>query len=247
MGYRRKGFQNDDVRVRRTRVVSTRMDDVTLAKLSMALDNENVPVSSLSELVYLSCRALVGVAQLDDHEMMIDEARYYLSERFNIPVDPPGQSNTAYSKQMQAEQAWKDSGRTVGMGLPKLNARRPTDYYVPRNGISDEDLTNEGIERALKLARDKYQEQHNPKPKQERVLTPEMIERNKMFEELNNKRVQLENELGNMTPEELDVNKDKIQELKQINHEMQQLVAAPPVITTTNENNSGEYNDGMEV
>lgn len=122
-----RGFKVDDTRERRTRVVSTRMDDRTLALLSEEFDRQQVFVKSLSELVYLSCRSLLKMFREDVLDVDLAEARQYLSKKFNIPVDPPGQKTNAYVKQLQTDQAFKrrkDYGGPMmeGGSLPRLDS-----------------------------------------------------------------------------------------------------------------------------
>lgn len=166
MSYKRKGFKDDDVRLRRTRVVSTRMDDITLARILMAFDEKEIVITSLSELVYLSCLALGSMSGVTDQtqDLTSSEARRFLSDRLGIPLDPPGQSNTAYVKQMQSEQAWKREGEV--RALPKINARKPKDYHEYAQSSSynrDWEPTIDDVRQAEAMAKKKLKEEDNYK------------------------------------------------------------------------------------
>jgi hypothetical protein len=145
MSYKRKGYQRDDVAKRRTRVVSTRVDDVTLAKLLMAFDQREIEVSSLSELVYLACLSLASIASVPQVEPTLDEARVMLSERFRIPVDPPGQNKSAFYKHLHVAEAFKSDGKVRDLAFPPLNARRPKDYINQRVLERDDEIPVEQV------------------------------------------------------------------------------------------------------
>lgn len=162
-----KGYKMDETRERRTRVVSARMDDRTLAVLSEAFDSQGIKVRSLSELVYLSCRSLVGMIRNDVMKIDLMEARQYLSSKFNIPLDPPGQRVNAYAKQLQVDQAFTrrskgDFGGTEG--LPLLDGPTPEDYSsAPTLKTSSinrpgDEITDELVNEALKIAQDKMKQ-----------------------------------------------------------------------------------------
>ena len=169
---RRRGYQRDDVRKRRTRVVSTRVDDETLAKLLMAFDGKQIEVASISELVYLACLSLVGVAGLSDLEIDPVEARMMVSERFNLPVDPPSQNKSAFYKHIHVTEAFKEtSDRIREKSLPPLNARRPKDYTGQRllagdrrsQTYSDEDLSIEQVKEIEQQVRERLKREQSEK------------------------------------------------------------------------------------
>lgn len=150
-GYKPKGFKEDKTALRRTRMISTRVDEYTLANILLWVKEQNVRVNSLSELVYLALITFSNFTNENYEWEDICEAREFINDEFGIS----GTLTAPFKKQLQLETALKERNNQ----MPKLDGPMAKDFSREtgrdkevkkvREGKSfDETLSPENVDKA---------------------------------------------------------------------------------------------------
>lgn len=125
--YKPKGYKDDNVQLRRTRMISTRVDEYTLAKILLWVTEQGIIVRSQSELVYLALTSFANLVEAECPWEDVSDAREYI----NSLLGDAGALGAPYAKQLQMETA----ARSKLGAMPKLNAPMAKDFdkFVSRS------------------------------------------------------------------------------------------------------------------
>jgi len=147
----KKSFANikrEEARIRRTRTVSTRVDDLTLARVVYKLDEAGFRPESLSEAVYKALIMFVKWSGGEEVDGSTEDARWFLHERFGKSLGPPEKKESdkrPYAVQVQMEQMTRreSGGLNLGDQRPVMNCRPAKDVSEWLNKELDLRGTNE--------------------------------------------------------------------------------------------------------
>ena len=142
------GIKREEARIRRTRTVSTRVDDLTLARVVYKLDETGFRPESLSEAVYKALIMFVKWSGGEEVDGSTEDARWFLHERFGKSLGPPEKKESdkrPYAVQVQTEQMTRreSGGLNLGDQRPVMNCRPAKDVSEWLNEELDLRGTNE--------------------------------------------------------------------------------------------------------